>query len=115
MDDEIQPPCMTEESTDVKKLELSTSPEDKKLLLVRNIMCVIAAALFMFAVFSQYAGDEVHIILRGIAYLFGAISYYFELLVLTDRFTVKPGARVMLMPVLFSALYIFLCISHLIN
>lgn len=115
MDDGIHSPCMTEKSIDVKKLEPSASPEDSKLLLIRNIMCIIAASLFIFAVFSQYAWDHVHIILRSIAYLFGAIAYYFELLVLTDRFTVKPGVRIMLMPVLFSILYIFLCISHLMH
>ncbi len=115
MDDKIQPVCNIKNNTNVKKLELSTSPGDTKLLLVRNIICIIAAVFFIFAVFFQHAWGNVHIIMRSIAYLFGAIAYYFEVLILTERFTVKPGARIMLMPVLFSILYIFLCISHLMH
>lgn len=96
----------------VKKLELSSAPEDKKLLLLRNILCVISATLFLIAIFSQNANDELHVILRCIAYIFGGLAYVSEILVLTDKFKVNPGIRIMFMPYLFGVLYFLLSLSY---
>ena len=107
--------AMANASQDQKKLELSTAEEDKELLVIRNIACAITAALFLIAVCFEEILGATHILLRSIAYLFGAGAYFTEILVLTDKFTVKPAANVMFMPYLFAVLYVILGINYFSN
>jgi len=81
-------------------------------LLIRNISVLIAAVLFLISIFAH--GDITHK-LRGIAYFFGAICYFLELVEMTEYFTHRPPAREMFMIYAFGPLYVLMGISYLMH
>ena len=77
-------------------------------LFLRNFLAVIAAGLFMLSLLS----DNNHLLLKAIAYAFGALAYLGEILLMTDCFRHLPPKSELLMPYLFGGMYIILGISY---
>lgn len=78
-------------------------------LRLRNTFVVLAAVLFL-ASFPMTAYPA----LRAAGYLFGALAYICEILVLTDCFRVKLSSNEMFMPYCFGPLYVIMGIGYLV-
>ena len=71
----------------------------------RNVMVLLAAILFLLS----FASD------RSVGYLFGAIAYICEIMVLTDCFKVKIPHNELFMPYCFGPLYLIMGVGYLVG
>ena len=76
----------------------------------RNAMVLLAAILFLLS----FASDR-YPILRAVGYLFGAIAYICEIMVLTDCFKVKIPHNELFMPYCFGPLYLIMGVGYLVG
>ena len=88
------------------------SPEQNRWLIIRNIFVVVAGLLFVASLFPEGIIGHTSHLLKGVAYMFGALAYGSEFVVLTDCFKKKQSKREMFMPCVFGVLYIILGISY---
>lgn len=80
----------------------------KRVLMLRNLMVVCAVVLFLLSFrMAAYAP------LRAAGYIFGALAYVLEILVLTDCFQTKIPHNELFMPYCFGPLYIIMGIGYL--
>lgn len=77
----------------------------------RNIAVIIASMLFILSIFIV----PHEFLLRGLGYLFGAIAYFLEFLILTDNFTEKVPKRELFMVYCFGPLYVVMCVTYLVS
>lgn len=97
---------------DKKELTHEDHPRlDYIMLLARNLLVGIAAALFIS---SFFFGDIYHI-LKAIAYFCGAAAYVFECLLLTDCFKTKVEHQEMFMVYCFGPLYILMGLGYILK
>jgi xanthine/uracil permease len=83
-------------------------------LTARNICVGVAALLFLVALLPSAILPHAHVYpLRGVAYLFGAVAYVSELMVLSNLFRHKQPLRHLFMPYVFGFLYLLMGISYL--
>lgn len=82
---------------------------DRIFLWLRNISVLIALLLFLSSLLPV-TFPHLH---RGVAYMFGAGAYFFEILLVTDAFRKKLPAAEMFMAYCFGPLYILLGLSYL--
>lgn len=81
------------------------------ILYVRNIIVCATTVLFLISLFPvSHIG-----VLRGCAYILGAMAYFCEILLLTDFFSAKLPHRELFMVYCFSPLYILMGISYFIS
>jgi len=99
----------------IRRAELSVNKEDRKLLILRNIAVTVTAAVFFLAVFTHTLWAHINSLLRAIAYLCGFVAYFFEILVLNDKFKIRPPFSIMYMPYLLGILYIVLGVSYFLH
>lgn len=93
-------------------MEASTHDSSEHLVLrLRNIAVSVAFLLFILSFFFH----DIHSLLRGIAYLFGACAYFFEMLLLTDFFSAEVDHRELFMAYCFGPLYILMGIAYLLE
>lgn len=93
-------------------MEASTHDSVEQLILrLRNVAVLVAFLLFI----SSFFFHGIHSLLRGIAYLFGACAYFFELLLLTDFFSASVDHRELFMAYCFGPLYILMGIAYLLE
>ena len=79
-------------------------------LRLRNAFVVLAAALFLLSFFLlSYPA------LRALGYLFGALAYICEILVLTDCFRVRIPHNELFMPYCFGPLYLIMGVGYLVG
>lgn len=83
---------------------------EKFFLLLRNSFVVVVGLLFMASFFV-----ESHHLFRGVAYIFGAIAYSSELLILTDCFRKRVPHRELFMIYIFGPLYILMGIGYFLE
>ena len=76
----------------------------------RNAMVLLAAILFLLS----FASNR-YPILRAVGYLFGAIAYICEIMVLTDCFKVKIPHNELFMPYCFGPLYLIMGVGYLVG
>ena len=76
----------------------------------RNVMVLLAAILFLLS----FASDR-YPILRAVGYLFGAIAYICEIMVLTDCFKVKIPHNELFMPYCFGPLYLIFLLTDIVD
>ena len=76
----------------------------------RNAMVLLAAILFLLSIVSNR-----YPILRAVGYLFGAIAYVCEIMVLTDCFKVKIPHNELFMPYCFGPLYLIMGVGYLVG
>ena len=88
------------------------SPEQNRWLIIRNIFVVVAGLLFIASLLPHTIIGHQSYFLKGVAYMFGALAYGSEFVVLTDCFKKKQSRREMFMPCVFGVLYIVLGISY---
>ena len=86
------------------------STATQKILKLRNVMVLLAAALFLLS--FQYQGYPA---LRAVGYIFGAMAYVFEIFVLTDCFQAKIPHNELFMPYCFGPLYLIMGIGYLLG
>ncbi len=91
------------------------SPTQEKWLIRRNIFVFIAAVLFLASLLPEAVIGHSGYTLKGIAYMFGALAYGSEFLMLTDGFKKKETAKELFMPSVFGVLYIILGISYFMH
>ena len=76
----------------------------------RNAMVLLAAILFLLS----FASNR-YPILRAVGYLFVAIAYNSEIMVLTDCFKVKIPHNELFMPYCFGPLYLIMGVGYLVG
>ena len=88
---------------------------EKRCLLVRNILVIIAAVLFILAILPIAPIEPIHHIICGVAYFFGAGAYVLELVEMSDEeHRAHPHHKHRaFMPNVFGVLYIILGIVHI--
>lgn len=79
------------------------------MLRLRNVLVVFAVILFLLSFTGKGAP------LRAIGYIFGALAYVCEILVLTDCFKVKIPHNELFMPYCFGPLYLIMGIGYLVG
>mgnify|MGYP007131796991 FL=1 len=99
----------------IKRAELSVNKEDRNLLILRNIAVTVTAAVFFLAVFTHTLWADINSLLRAVAYLCGFVAYFLEILVLNDKFKIRPPFSIMYMPYLLGILYVVLGISYFLH
>ncbi len=99
----------------IKRAELSVSKEDRKLLILRNIAATVTAAVFFLAVFTHTLWADINPLLRAAAYFCGFVAYFLEILILNDKFRIRPPFSIMYMPYLLGFLYIVLGVSYFLH
>lgn len=77
---------------------------------LRNLFVFLAAVLFLLS----FVVSEAHLF-RGIAYLFGAGAYFFELVMLTEGFSHHVPRREAFMALCFGPLYILMGLAYLLE
>ena len=93
-------------------MEACTHGKSKHVVLsLRNVAVSVAFLLFMLSFFLH----DIHGLLRGVAYLFGACAYFFELLLLTDSFSSAVDHKELFMAYCFCPLYILMGIAYLLE
>lgn len=80
-------------------------------LILRNVAAGAAAVLFL----ASFAWEDLHKLLRAVAYFCGAGAYLMEILVLTDGFRQKVPQKELFMACCFGPLYILLGLSYLLE
>lgn len=83
---------------------------EQMFLLIRNGLVLVAAVLFITSLFFHDAQ-----MLRGIAYILGAIAYFAELLLLTDCFRNRVPHDELFMIYVFGPLYILMGIGYFLE
>ena len=74
----------------------------------RNVLALVAAVLFMAAIFV----GEKHLLIKAIAYGAGALAYIAELFVITGAFKKHVPLDELFMPLLFGGMYIMLGLNY---
>ncbi len=80
-------------------------------LIVRNLFALLTALLFLLSFFLH----SHHLLIRGVAYCFGAFAYLAELIELTKAFRVRRRFHDIFMAVCFGGLYLLLAASYLMD
>ncbi len=88
------------------------SKTQEKWLNFRNGFVFVAAALFLISLAPESIIGHSGYFLKGVAYMFGALAYGSEFLMLTDGFKKKESVKELFMPCVFGILYIILGISY---
>lgn len=99
----------------IKRVELSVDKRDRNLLILRNLAATVTAAVFFLAVFTHTFWSDINPLLRSIAYFCGCVAYLLEILILNDRFRIRPPLSIMYMPYLLGALYVLLGVSYFLH
>lgn len=79
------------------------------ILCIRNALVVFAVTLFLLSFTAK--GEP----LRAVGYIFGALAYVCEILVLTDCFKAKIPHTELFMPYCFGPLYLIMGIGYLVG
>ena len=103
------------ETRAVRRTELSVDKRDRNLLILRNLAATITAAVFSLAVFTHTLWSDINPLLRSGAYFCGCAAYVLEILILNDRFRIRPPFSIMYMPYLIGALYVLLGVSYFLH
>jgi len=82
------------------------------LINIRNVFVFAASLLFLVSLFS---GEVASHTLRGIAYILGAVAYIFEILFLTDLFSIKAPHRELFMAYCFAPLYLIMGLFYFLH
>lgn len=108
-----EPPELKKNLPDSPPRDKAHIEHDRTLLLLRNVAVCIAALLFIctFLPESIFAHSGNHL-LGAIAYLFGAVAYIMELLMLNNVFRTRVSFNEMFMPYVFGLLYIMMAIHY---
>lgn len=88
------------------------SPTQDRWLHIRNALVFVAAGLFVISLLPEGIIGHTGYFIKGIAYMFGALAYGSEFVVLTDGFKKKETVKELFMPCVFGILYIILGISY---
>ncbi len=90
---------------------------EKRCLLVRNILVVISASLFIVSILPIESLAHAKHDISGVAYLIGAGAYIAELIEMSDqeKRTHPHHKHRVFMPNVFGALYLILGIVHILE
>ena len=80
-------------------------------LWIRNICVAISAVIFILSFFIH----NYQSLLRGVAYIFGAVAYFSEFGILTDNFTRKVPHKELFMVYCFGPLYVLMGLAYLLE
>ena len=80
------------------------------MLLFRNAMALLAAMLFLLSL-----GSDRYPAIRAAGYLFGAVAYICEIMVMTDCFRIRLPRGELFMPYCFGPLYLIMGVGYLVG
>lgn len=111
-------PAPSFKMTSIKRYRLAKKPDvhEQHLLTLRNVCVLVAAVLFLTAMLPHGVLEHTaKYILRGVAYVFGALAYLGEMLIITDNFKHVHPFREMFMPYAFGVLYVLMAASYFLE